>query len=157
MSTVKDSAYNVPTAFTIALASLANSAAGVGRQSAEIDNTTTRFNRILVSASIKLGTTPTASGVAYLYLIRNNNATTPLRDDNAGAADAAITIKNAQLIGTISAGTAPATGDVLTENFIINDVGPKWAIALVNSTGVSLDATAANHTISYSGITLDVV
>jgi hypothetical protein len=155
MTTIKDSAYNAPAALTCTLASLASSTAGVGRQSTEIDNTTNRFNRIEVSASIKLGASPTANTALYLYLIRSNNDGTPIRDDAAGASDAGLTVKNASLIGSLVTGPSPSTGDVLKANFIVNDVGPKWSIAVVNSSGVALDSTGANHVISYNGITLD--
>lgn len=156
MSTLKDSAYNAPAALTITLASLANSTAGVGRQSTEIDNTTNRFNRLEISASIKLGTSPTSSAAVYLYLVRNNNDGTPIRDDGAGASDAAWTQKAAQLVGVLPTGPSAATGDTLKGNFIVTDVGAKWSIGVVNSSGAALDSTGGNHVISYNGITIDI-
>jgi hypothetical protein len=157
MATLKDSAYNAPAAFTITLASLASSTAGVGRQSTEIDNTTNKFNRIEVSASIKLGTSPSSNAAVYLYLIRNNNDGTPIRDDGASASDAAWTQKAAQLIGVLPTGPSAATGDVLRGNFIINDPGAKWSVGVVNSSGVALDSTGGNHVMSWNGMTIDIV
>jgi hypothetical protein len=156
MSTLKDSAYNAPAALTITVASLATSTAGVGRQSTEIDNTTTRFQRVEFSASIKLGTSPVSNTAVYLYLIRSNNDGTPIRDDGAGASDAAWTQKAAPQIGVLPTGPSAATGDVLKANFIVTDVGAKWSLGLVNSSGAALDATGGNHVISYNGITTDI-
>jgi hypothetical protein len=60
------------------------------------------------------------------------------------------------MLGVLAIGSSPSTGQVVTGNFILNDVGPKWSIAIVNVTGVSLNSTGGNHVISYAGITLDV-
>lgn len=155
MATLKDSTYVAGTPFTISLASLANSTAGVGRQSTEVDNTTTKFVGIWVSALIKMGTTPTANTAVYLYLIRNDNASTPIRDDGAGASDAAITIVNAPLIGTLTCSTT-TTGADLRGVFWVPDVGPKFSIAVVNSTAVALNSTGGNHVINYVGRTYDI-
>lgn len=156
MATIKDSAYNAPSALTITLASLANSTAGVGRQSTEIDNTTNRYNKIEVSCNIKMGTSPTADTLVYVYLVRNNNDTTAIRDDGAGASDAGLTVVNSQIIGSLR-NPSTSTGNVLKGNFIVDDPGPKFCIAIVNSTGASLDSTGGNHVISYAGITKDIV
>lgn len=156
MSTVKDSAYNAPAAITITLASLATSTAGVGRQGTVIDNTTTRFNRVEISASIKLGTSPVSNTAVYLYIIRSNNDGTAILDDIAGASDAAWTQKAAQVIGVLPTGPAAATGNVLSGNFIVNDIGAKWTVGVVNSSGVNLDSTGGNHVVSWNGMTIDI-
>ena len=134
---------------TITLGGLAN---GSGRQGTLVDNTTTGYSRVTVGASIKLGTSPTANTLVSLYLIRGDNAGTPIRTDGAGASDAAIALKNAQSIGTLSTGASPATGDVLSDLFDVPFVpGPKWTVAVLNGTGVALDATSGNHVVSFVG------
>lgn len=152
---IKDK-FSTPAALTITLASLASSTTGVGRQSTIVDNTTNRYQDILLAVSIKLGTSPTGSKSVQIYLIRDNNDTTPIRDDNAGASDAAFTVLNAPLIGVLMDKSSPSTGDVLAGNFLINKPGPKWGIAVVHDTGVALDATGSNHVISYTGVDPEV-
>lgn len=152
MSSLILDTYSSPTAFTITVASLAASTAGVGRQGTIVDNTTNRYQDIIVYAKIKLGTSPTANTAIYLYLIRDDGAATPIRTDSAGASDAAWTAKNAMLIGTLITGTSPSTGDVLSDAFLVRRVGPKFTIGIVNNTGVPLDSTGTNHVIEFVGV-----
>lgn len=137
-----------PTAFTITLASLANSTAGVGRQGTLVDNTTNLYLSAIVSLNIKVGTSPTANSLIFVYLIRSNNNGTPIIDDGAGASDAGITIINAPLLGTILV-SATTTGANYIRNFDtspLGPLGPKWTIAIVNSSGVALNASQVNQT-----------
>lgn len=129
--------------FTLTLASLANSTVGVGRQSTLIDNTTNLYLSALISLNIKVGTTPTPNSLIYVYLIRSNNDATPIADDNAGASDAGITIVNAQLLGTIlvSANTTGANYRAIFDTSQLGPLGPKWGIAIVNSSGVALNVS----------------
>jgi hypothetical protein len=80
-----------------------------------------------------------------------------VRDDAAGASDAAITIENAPLLGTI----------VLTNNANKNfygvfdtrplgPLGPEWGIAVKNSSGQALNATEGNHYKGYVYIVPEV-
>lgn len=137
--------------FTLTLSSLANSTAGVGRQSSLIDNTLTQFPSALVSLNIKVGTSPTANSLIYVYLIRSNNDGTPIADDNAGTSDAGITIVNAPLLGVMlcSATTTGANYRAIFDTKFLGSLGPKWGIAIVNSTGVALNSTEGVY--SYIG------
>jgi len=155
MATLKD-IFGSSTALTITLASLANSTAGVGRQSTIVDNTTNAYTAVWVACNIKCGTSPTSNANVYIYLIRDDNNGTNIRSDGAGASDAALTVLNAQLIGTLKTGASAATGDVLKDIFYVPAPGPKWGIAIVNSTGVALDATGGNHVINYVGETYSI-
>jgi hypothetical protein len=83
-------------------------------------------------------------------LIRDDGITT-LRTDNAGPTDAAITIVNAQLIGTI------VVTNNLNTNFTadfdtapLGPLGPKWGIAIKNSTDQALNGTEGNHVKEYA-------
>lgn len=138
--------FSSSTALTITLNSLASSTSNLGRQSTFVDNTTDRFQQVLLYIKLKLGTSPTSATRADVYLLRDDNHATNHRTDGAGASDAAITILNAPLIGSLNTKTSgTATGDNLYGEFIIDIPGPKWAIAVVHNTGVNLDSTAANH------------
>jgi len=152
MATVKE-LLSSPTAMTITLASLANSTAGVGRQSVLVDNTTNLYLSAQVSCSITVGTTPTANSLIYVYLIRQDNNGTPIADDGAGTSDAGITIINAPLLGTIlcSAATSNVAYKRIFDTSFLGTLPPKWGIAVVNSTGVALNSTGGNHVVSYIG------
>lgn len=130
-------------AFTMTLASLASSTVGVGRQSTLVDNTANLYFSALVSLNVKVGTTPTANSLIYVYLIRSNNDATAIADDNAGASDAGLTIINAPLLGVIvcNAATTGANYRKTFDTAFLGDLGPKWGIAIVNSTGAALNAS----------------
>lgn len=142
--------------FTLTLASLANSTVGVGRQSTLIDNTSNKYTSALISLNIKVGTTPTANSLIYVYLIRSNADGTPIADDNAGASDAGITIVNASLLGTILVPdtTSNANYRKTFDTKFLGSLGPKWGIAIVNSSGVALNASEGVY--SYIGVSQTV-
>lgn len=139
---------------TISLNSLASSTAGVGRQSTIVDNSTTKYDGALLNVLIKLGTSPTANKSVFIYLIQSDGTN---RTDGAGASDAALTIKNAALIGILTTGTAPATGDNLRKTFNVDGLGSEWGIAIVHDSAVNLDSTGGNHVIKFSGYKYEVV
>lgn len=130
--------------FTISLASLAD---GAGRQSTIIDNTTDKAPAALISLGIKSGGTAPSNLTAYeVYLIRDTGT---IRDDGAGASDAAITILNAPHLGSIL-----VTNDVNTvfpgifDTSPLGPLGDGWGIAVVNESGQTLNASG--HTTKYT-------
>lgn len=132
--------------FTITLASLA---AGNARQSTIVANANAR-GAAVIYLKIESGNAPTAGTIYELYLLRDDGITT-LRTDNAGAADAAITIVNAQLIGTIVVtNTANAFFTADFDTSPLGPLGPKWGIAVKNSTDQALNAVEANHVKEYA-------
>lgn len=141
-------------ALTISLNSLATSTAGVGRQSTMVDNSTLKYDGALLNVLIKLGTSPTANKSIFIYLLQSNGTN---RTDGAGASDAALTVKNAALIGIMTTGTAPATGDNLRKTFNVEGLGQEWGIAVVHDSAVNLDSTAGNHVITYAGYKWELV
>lgn len=143
------SLFGTITAMTITVAAMATSNGTVGQQSTLVDNTVTRYSKVKVSVKIKLGTSPTSNRCVYLYLIRGDGT---LTDDNAGATNAALTVKNCTSLGCLQTGSAAATGDVLTGTFEINEPGRIWGIAIAHDTGVNLDGTGGNHLVEYYGI-----
>lgn len=130
--------------FTMTLASLANAAA---RQSTLISNSNNYPSALVYLKITSGGSAPTVGTVYEVYLIRSDgtNAT-----DNAGASDAAITLENAQLLGTIivTATTAKAFyGEFDTAP--LGPLGASWGIAVKNSTGNALSSTEGDHTKAY--------
>lgn len=147
--------FGTGTALTITIASLASSTTGVGRQSTIVDNSSDRFQKIYLYCRIRVGTSPTANRTIRFYLIRVDDNGTPHRSDGAGASDAALTVKNAIPIGTIFVDVTTSDLDYYGE-FVIQDPGYKWGIAIVQDTGVNLNSTSGNHWIRYIGANPEV-
>lgn len=152
---IKDK-YAASSALTITLASLATSTAGVGRQSTIVDNSSSKYQDVLIYVKITQGTTPSGSKSVQVYLIRDDNDGTNHRTDGAGASDAGLTVLNAQLIGVMRNLATPSTGEVMYGEFLIHRPGPKWGIAIVHDTGVNLNATGGNHWVRYVGLNPEV-
>jgi hypothetical protein len=132
--------------FTITLATLA---AAAGRQSTMIDNSIDLFYAALVSLRIRSGgAAPTAGMVYEVYLLRGDGT---IRDDGAGASDAALTVENAPLLGTIVV-TANASKDFygVFDTAPHGPLGSEWGIAVVNATDQALDGTESNHVKGYT-------
>jgi hypothetical protein len=134
--------------FTCTLASLAN---GSARQSTMINNSN-NYPAALVTMKIKSGAVaPTVGTVYEVYLLRGDDASSSTyRTDGAGASDAAITIENAQLLGTII--VTATTNKVFYGDFdtaALGPLGPEWGIAVKNSSGQALHATEGDHLKGY--------
>jgi hypothetical protein len=133
--------------FTITLAALG---AGSGRQSTIIANPNKR-PAALVNLRIQSGGGAPAAGTIYeIYLLRGDGIPT-YRTDGAGAADAAITIVNAQLMGTIVVTNNANTnfyGDFDTAP--LGPLGTEWGIAVKNSTDQAASNVEANHVKEYA-------
>lgn len=133
--------FDAVSTFTITLAALA---AGSARQSTIVANANNR-GAAVIYLKIQSGNAPAGGTIYELYLLRDDGITT-LRTDNAGAADAAITIANAQLIGTLvvtNNANTDFTGDFDTSP--LGPLGPKWGIAIKNSTDQPMNAAEGNH------------
>lgn len=152
---IKDK-FSSSAALTITIASLADSSTA-GRQSTIVDNSSARYGRIIVYYKITLGTSPTGSRPVYFYLLRDDADGTPHRDGAAGASDAAWTAPEGMIPIWVDRDKAsPSTGDVLQGSFIADVPGPKWAIGLVQNTGVALNGTGGNHWIRWVGVNPEV-
>lgn len=139
------------TAMTITLASLASSSTFAGQQSDEVDNTTVKAGAALIHVQVTTGTSPTANRTFYVRLIRSNNDSTPMRDDGAGASNAALTCLNAELLGTIemNSGSSNVTFRKSFDTSKLGPLGPKWAIQISHDTGAALNSTGSNHKVTY--------
>lgn len=143
-------------ALTISLGSLADDG---GRQSTLVDNTTARYQDLLIYVKLTTNTTtaPDGDSTCELYLLRGDaDATTEHVTDGAGASDAALTVVNAPLVGVVRTKSTPAAGDILYGEFLVHRPGPKWGVAVVNRTGQSLSATGGDHWVRYVGLNPEV-
>jgi len=131
--------------FTITLASLAT---GSARQSTMVTNTNDYPAALVYMQISSGGVAPTAGTLYEIYLLRSDGT---IADDAAGASDAAITIENAPLLGTI---IVTATADKkfygVFDTALLGPLGSSWGIAVKNSSGQSLDATGVDHDANYS-------
>lgn len=138
--------------FTVSLASLASSTSA-GQQSTLVDNSSNDRPAALVYFKTQVNATTSADGSITVYLIRGNDpSSSNVRTDNAGASDAALTIRNATPIGSlfVPSGTTSSTvlaGDWDTSPY--GPLGPEWGIAVMNTTGQALHATSGNHYCGY--------
>lgn len=133
----------------ISLASLATSTVGVGRQSDIVDNTTAKYPKVIIYIRVRQGTSPTGNKGVYLYGLRGDGV---LRTDGAAASDAALTVLNAPLLGVMINKASPSTGDYVYGEFVFENPGPYWGIAVVHDTGVNLSSTESDHDYNYVGV-----
>jgi len=124
-------------------------AAGAARQSSFLTNTNQRPAFLFFLRLQSGAVAPTAGTIYELFLLRAN--TSNQRTDNAGSSDAAITINNAQLIGTlqVTANTNTNFADVF-DSAPLGKLGVNFAVAVRNSTNQALNGTETNHVKQYS-------
>lgn len=132
-------------------------ATGSARQSTVIDNSGLQRPAANVAYLIRSGAVaPTAGGIYEIFLFRREDGTTAagtgcVADDAAGTTDAAITILNSQLIGTLVV-TANATtnffGVFTTANLGV--LGNFWGTSVRNSSGQAVDTTEGNFRKRYA-------
>lgn len=146
--------YVAKASLTITLASLAAAAA---RQSTMVANNSTPsagrgYPAAIVYVRMRSGAVaPTAGKVYEAYLLRGDDpSASTFRTDGAGATDAAITIENAQLLGTLVV-TATTAKDFRAEfdTAALGPLGPEWGIAIKNATDQTVDATGSNFLAEY--------
>jgi hypothetical protein len=140
--------YTATSALVISVANLAPSTVGVGQQCTLIDNSVSRYGKVHLYGQIKLGTSPTP-GFIYVHLIKSDGSSHTT--DGAGGTNAGFTVLNALLLGAFKTKASPSTGDIVQFDLEFLDPGPMWGIAVWQSTGVNLDATAENHSIYWVG------
>ena len=135
--------------FTITLASLAN---GSARQSTMLTNSNNAPAAMVYLKITSGGSAPTAGSIYEVYLLRGDDASSSsYRSDGAGASDAAITVENAALLGTIV--VTNNTNKAFYGEFDTSPLGPlgaEWGIAVKNASGQALNGTEANHIKEYA-------
>jgi len=157
--------YGSNTDFDIDCSSLGTSATYIaGRESDQVDNTTTLFIDVLVKGQVTVGTTPTADTSIIISVWGSDESlgTTPI--DDLDGVDAARTLTNTGVLNSALKIGAVITILVNTSN-VVYDIAefsvadlfggsmPKfWGIFVSHNTGVNLNATNDNL-FSYHGIT----
>jgi hypothetical protein len=139
--------------FTPSGAGLAND---TGRQTAVIDNSTMRYERIELEVSVQLGTSPTAHSVFEIYCFRADDEGTRHFDDGAAATEGVLTPLNSQFVGMLRADSAGTTDQILKGTFMIDEPGPYWGIIVYNRTGVALKNSDTNDWLRYVGINPEI-
>jgi len=140
MPSIINAEHNASVVMTITLASLAD---GSDRQSTMVNN----FDigqMVRVFFKVTTGTSPTLNETIEFYLLSGDDpSSSNIRTDNAGAADAAITLDTAPLVNVVQ---IDATSDkTYRGSFFIRNPGPEWGIAVRNNTGATLNSTGSNH------------
>ena len=153
--------YGSKTTLTASLASLASDTNLLaGLESSIIDNTADGFDDILVSGNITTGTSPTASRQIEVWAIAWDGANWPDVFDGTSSAETITSsdIKNAicRPVAIMSTGNTSDrvyhfTGVSLRSAFG-GELPSKAVLFVVHNTGVNLNATAANHELSYYGV-----
>lgn len=162
-------AYSSPTTITISPASLATSSTFVaGRESNEIDNTSTLYVDAILEGFITVGTTPTANTQIQIYVWGSHTSAATTALDVLDGADSAETITSAGIrdsfLKLVSIISVDSTTSDRKYNFnaggiaaYFNGVMPKyWGVFLTHSSGVNLNATAGNHEMKFTGVTYTV-
>ena len=169
MATVTPS-YAASTAITIGLATtpLASSSSfTTGRESAEQNNTSDKYDDAFVSGKITVGTTPTINTQILVYVW---GADTSLGTTAIGPLDGTDSDESwntaGEYSGFLKLGAAlqvDATTSNRTYNFafgvanLFGGIMPKyWGLFVTHNTGVALNSTAGNHAITFQGIKYDI-
>lgn len=151
---------------TITLASLATSSTYLsGRESNEIDNTSTLYVDAILEGFVTVGTTPTANTSINIYVWGSHTAASSVNVDALDGVDSAetITTRDAYL-KLVSVIYVDSTTSDRKYNFNAGGIAayfggsmPRyWGVYVAHNTGVNLNATSGNHEIKYTGVTYTV-
>lgn len=161
--------YAAVVAITMDLAALATSATFVsGRESTEVDNaTTTKFNDVMVSGSVSVGTTPTANTTIQVFVWGSDVSlvTTPI--DVLDGLDSAETLTNIGVLNALKPGPTilvpAATSDIkyhvlpFSVAALFDGVMPKfWGLFVAHNSVAALRATLNTNAFGYIGIKYDI-
>lgn len=157
-------AYASAADYTITLASLATSSSLLaGRESSSVSNASNLYLDYLVSGVIRVGTTPTTDTSIQVLAIGPRKGDTPNWPDVFDGTDSAETITSDGIKNAIARFAADLDVDSTTSDrdypfgpvSLVSLFGlcPKHHVLFVtHNTGVNLNATGANHVLSYQGV-----
>ena len=160
-------AYTNAVALTITLASLATSSTFVaGEEATAVTNGTNKYDDVLVTGSIMVGTTPTANTSILVYAVAALDEA-PTWPDVFDGTDSAETLTSVGVGASFLKFGAVLSVDAATSNVaypfafslaqLFGGIVPKdWTIFVTHNTGVNLNATGGNHNIKYQGIKYDI-
>jgi hypothetical protein len=165
-TTFKPSAYPNSTAITITLASLATTSADppVGRESAEVLQSTDLAEDVLLDGKITTGTSPTASRRIRIWAYAAaSDGSTVRRAGGATGSDAGLTPVNnyrtafalVHWIDTTATSNQEYrfAGISLRQAFGGLFLPARWGLFVDHNTAVNLNSTASNHEIRYTLLT----
>lgn len=154
------------TTITCSPASLATSSTLLaGRESTEVDNTTTKYIDALLDGFITTGTTPTVDKSIRVYVWGSHTSLATTAKDVLDGLDSAETLSSSEqrnsMLVQAKVITVNATSDVKYDfgSISIADLFgqmPKyWGIFITHDTVAALNATAGNHEFKFTGIKFD--
>ena len=159
--------YTTATTITCSVASVASSSTWVaGQESNEIDNTTNKYDDVLVQGKITVGTTPTASTLILVYVWGSDTSAATTNLDTIDGVDSTETLTSAGVRDGFLKLAAAINVDATTSNrsywfgpFSVADLFGQvprfWGLFVTHNTGANLNSTAGNHSFTYTGIKFD--
>jgi hypothetical protein len=150
---IKDK-YSASTAFSITLTGLAGSSLGVGRQSALVDNSVTRYQKLLIYARVQQSGTVSGNHAAYIYGLREDNA--GHISDSLTSGDASATFLNAPIIGVIGNKSSPNIGDYTNGEFIFDSPGPRFGVGVTQDQCSILSNNPTGQWVRWVGVDPEV-
>ena len=159
--------YTTATTITCSVASVASSSTWVaGQESNEIDNTSNKYDDVLVQGKITVGTTPTASTLILVYVWGSDTSAATTNLDTIDGVDSTETLTSAGVRDGFLKLAAAINVDATTSNrsywfgpFSVADLFGQvprfWGLFVTHNTGANLNSTAGNHSFTYTGIKFD--
>lgn len=161
--------YSANTTIVVSPASLASSSTFVtGRESDQIDNTTNKYDNVIVQGKVTVGTTPTINTSINVYVWGSHTSLATTAIDVLDGVDSVETLSNIGVLANAlilvrSINVLVATSD-FTYDFapfsvapLYGDVMPKfWGLYISHNTGSALNATAGNYVFTFNGIKTDL-
>lgn len=146
---------------TLTLASLTSSASA-GRESTAVDNSTDRYDDVIIQLKVALQSgSPANDKAVYVYAYGSEDGST--YTDNASGSDAAITLRAPSAMPIIGVISCPDSGGLTYEGQPMSIAAAfgghmprKWGIVVRNYTGVTFSATEGNHAYKYTGVHYEV-
>lgn len=158
-------AYAATATITCGVASLASSTTFVaGREGTAISNSSNKYDDVLLSGTVTVGTTPTANTqiVIYVFSALDDTPTWPDVMDGTDSAETITSVgvgqgflKQAAVLQVDSNTTdrVYSFGQVSIAALFGGVMPRDWSIFVAHNTGVNLNSTAGNHSFEYTGIT----
>ena len=159
--------YGTATLIACSTAAVASSSSFVaGRESNEIDNTTSLYLDALVEGFVTVGSTPTADTEIRVYAWGSHTSLGTTAKDVLDGTNSAETLASEGVRDSFLVRIATMQVDSTVSNRTYN-FGPVslaqafgqmpqyWGLFVAHNTGVTLNATGTNHVFQYTGITFD--
>lgn len=159
-------AYSSRSTLTITLASLGTSADWTaGRESNEVDNSSTLYEDVLLQGFVTVGTTPTINTAILIYAWGSDQAASTANLDAIDGVDSAETFTSTAIrdgllrqvarleVNATTSDRRYLMGAVSLAQFFGGNMPRHWGIFVAHNTGVALNATGSNHEFSWRGVT----